>query len=103
MYSNKKSASTPESPKGVGFFNHFPTNFLRPYSVADPRARRKHCFSSDQPKILRVAHTAQNRYERVCVNDHGELGVVGQEKERLCKKAKVSCHAGNACTFFWQV
>ena len=98
MYSNKKSAST----KGVGFFNHFPTNFLRPYSAADPRARRKHCFSSDQPKILRVAHTAQNRYERVRVDDR-EFGVVGEEEARRCQKAKVSCHAGNACTFFWQV
>ena len=29
------------------FFNHFPTNFLRAYSVADPRPDEKHRFSSD--------------------------------------------------------
>ena len=50
MYSNKKIPSTPESPKGVGFFNHFPTNFLRPYSVADPRPDENTVFRRINPK-----------------------------------------------------
>ena len=50
MYSNKKNPSTPESPKGVDFFNHFPTNFLRPYSVADPRPDENTVFRRINPK-----------------------------------------------------
>ena len=50
MYSNKKNPSTPESPKGVGFFNHFPTNFLRLYSVADPRPDENTVFRRINPK-----------------------------------------------------
>ena len=49
--------------------------------------------------MLRVADATQNRYERVRVDDR-EFGVVGEEEARRCQKAKVSCHAGNACTFF---
>ena len=46
-----------------------------------------------------MADTPKNRYERVCVDNNGEFGVVGQEQARRCEEAKVSCHAGNACTF----
>lgn len=31
----KKKQLTPEKPKAVGFFNHFPANFLRPYGLAN--------------------------------------------------------------------
>ena len=31
----KYSSATPEKPKGVGFFNHFPANFLKPYGLAN--------------------------------------------------------------------
>lgn len=31
----KKQLTTPDKPKAVGFFNHFPANFLRPYGLAN--------------------------------------------------------------------
>ena len=33
--SQTPSKSTPSKGKGVGYFNHYPKNFLRPYGVAD--------------------------------------------------------------------
>lgn len=37
MYNQRaKRTSTPASPGGTQFFQHFPSNYLRPYGLADP-------------------------------------------------------------------
>ena len=34
MQRKKYTVASPENPKAVSFFNHFPSNFLRPYGLA---------------------------------------------------------------------
>lgn len=46
----KYTPGTPESPRGVLYFNHFPTDFLRPYSKADPRPDENTIFRRINPK-----------------------------------------------------
>ena len=46
-----KSFATPTSPGGTKFFNHFPSNFLRPYGLAGPAPDH---------------HTLQRRINPVC-------------------------------------
>ena len=50
MYKTKESPSPSDTPSGVLFYNHFPSNFLRPYGVADSWPHDKTIFKRVNPK-----------------------------------------------------
>ena len=42
---NKGKYSTPEKPRAVNYFRHFPINFLKPYAAADPVPDERKVFT----------------------------------------------------------
>ena len=50
MYKTKQSASPSNTPSGVLFYNHFPSNFLRPYGLTDSRPHDNTIFKRLNPK-----------------------------------------------------
>ena len=50
MYNTKQSPTPSDTPSGVLFYNHFPSNFLRPYGVADSQPHDKTILKRVNPK-----------------------------------------------------
>ena len=92
-----KTFAAPTSPGGTKFFNHFPSNFLRPYGVAGPALDHHTLQRRINPvccELLKPPHTAMSEFAATMVDNFNFLAATGKGEtpSNFCRPWKIFKH-----------
>ena len=91
----KPEAKSPNTPKAVHFFQHFPSNFLKPYGLADPQPPESTILRRIAPMNCEWLGRPQVAASEFAETIKGNLDILSESNSQFSPKVHFRQSPGN--------